>query len=227
MRKKHGGYFTTEYGSGFEDPSILWEENRGIGKSFGYNRQETFDDYNSTQLLILMLCDIVSRGGNFLLDIGPTADGRIPVIMEDRLIQMGEWLEVNGAAIYGTQRWIKDCQWSDGEVYAYSKKEFHHAKPDPILEMAVCPKPGQARKECYFTAKGSTVYALIPLLPESDRFVIRDMNLATDATIRMLGVEGTLEFTRKNGDVEIVLPRLNPSNAPSEHVFVLEVSGVE
>ena len=227
VRKKHGGYFTTEYGSGFEDPSILWEENRGIGKSFGYNRQETFDDYNSTQLLILMLCDIVSRGGNFLLDIGPTADGRIPVIMEDRLIQMGEWLEVNGAAIYGTQRWIKDCQWSDGEVYAYSKKEFHHAKPDPILEMAVCPKPGQARKECYFTAKGSTVYALIPLLPESDRFVIRDMNLATDATIRMLGVEGTLEFTRKNGDVEIVLPRLNPSNAPSEHVFVLEVSGVE
>ncbi|RZO87618.1 MAG: alpha-L-fucosidase [Kiritimatiellaceae bacterium] len=227
VRKKHGGYFTTEYGSGFEDPSILWEENRGIGKSFGYNRQETFDDYNSTQLLILMLCDIVSRGGNFLLDIGPTADGRIPVIMEDRLIQMGEWLEVNGAAIYGTQRWIKDCQWSDGEVYAYSKKEFHHAKPDPILEMAVCPKPGQARKECYFTAKGSTVYALIPLLPESDRFVIRDMNLAADATIRMLGVEGTLEFIRKNGDVEIVLPRLNPSNAPSEHVFVLEVSGVE
>ena len=65
------------------------------------------------------------------------------------------------------------------------------------------------------------------MLPESDRFVIRDMNLATDATIRMLGVEGTLEFIRKNGDVEIVLPRLNPSNAPSEHVFVLEVSGVE
>ena len=43
-----------------------------------------------------MLCDIVSRGGNFLLDIGPTADGRIPVIMEDRLIKIGEWLDVNG-----------------------------------------------------------------------------------------------------------------------------------
>jgi alpha-L-fucosidase len=227
VRKKHGGYFTTEYGSGFEDPSILWEENRGIGKSFGYNRQETFDDYNSAQLLILMLCDIVSRGGNFLLDIGPTADGRIPVIMADRLIQMGEWLEVNGASIYGTRRWKKDCQWSDGEMYVYSKEEFHHATPDPILEMAICPKPGQARKECYFTAKGSTVYALIPLLPESGRFVIRDIELSADARIRMLGVDGELEFTTKDGEVEIVLPRLNPSNAPSEHVFVLEVSGVE
>ena len=129
VRKKHGGYFTTEYGSGFADPSILWEENRGIGKSFGYNRQETYDDYNSAQLLILMLCDIVSRGGNFLLDIGPTADGRIPIIMEDRLIQIGEWLNVNGEAIFGTRRWEKDCQWSEGEIYEYSKKNFIMACP--------------------------------------------------------------------------------------------------
>ncbi|MCX5683427.1 MAG: alpha-L-fucosidase, partial [Planctomycetota bacterium] len=44
----------------------------------------------------------VGKGGNLLLDIGPTADGRIPVIMQDRLIEMGKWLKVNGDAIYGT-----------------------------------------------------------------------------------------------------------------------------
>lgn len=44
-----------------------------------------------------------SRGGNFLLDIGPTADGRIPVIMQQRLIQIGDWLKVNGEAMYGTR----------------------------------------------------------------------------------------------------------------------------
>ncbi|HOY52229.1 MAG TPA: alpha-L-fucosidase, partial [Prolixibacteraceae bacterium] len=46
-----------------------------------------------------------SAGGNLLLDVGPTADGLIPVIMEQRLLDMGEWLKVNGEAIYGTQPW--------------------------------------------------------------------------------------------------------------------------
>ena len=49
-----------------------------------------------------MLVDLVSRGGNLLLDIGPDADGTIPVIMEERLLQIGDWLKVNGEAIYGT-----------------------------------------------------------------------------------------------------------------------------
>ena len=52
---------------------------------------------------MLMLADIVSRGGNLLLGIGPTADGRIPVIMEQRLLDVGRWLLVNGEAIYSTR----------------------------------------------------------------------------------------------------------------------------
>ena len=82
--------------------NVVWEENRGIGHSYGYNRNEQLDDYKSSHDLILMLVDVVSRGGNLLLDIGPTADGRIPVIMQQRLIDIGNWLDLNGEAIYGT-----------------------------------------------------------------------------------------------------------------------------
>lgn len=224
VRKKHGGYFTTEYGSGFSDPSILWEENRGIGKSFGYNRVESFDDYNSTELLIYMLCDIVSRGGNFLLDIGPTADGRIPVVMQDRLINIGKWLDVNGEAIFETRRWKKDCQWSEGTIIQYTKEEFHKGVPDPIIEMARYPREGQARKECYFTSKGDTVYALITKLPDGDTFTIQDIELSTGTEVSMLGFEGLLDYTFENGNVTVTLPAFNPSSMPCDFVYTLKLT---
>ena len=91
-RHKHGGYYTTEYTSGMQQADHPWEESRGMGASYGYNRNEALSDYHSGRELVMMLIDIVSRGGNLLLDIGPRADGHIPVIMEERLSQIGEWL---------------------------------------------------------------------------------------------------------------------------------------
>ena len=106
-RFKHGGYFSTEY-----DPSSNqineefinrgWEECRGMGKSFGFNRNEEPEDYSTSEELIRMLVDIVSRGGNLLLNIGPRSDGTIPEIMINRLNDIGSWLEKNGEAIFGT-----------------------------------------------------------------------------------------------------------------------------
>ena len=110
-RSKHGGIYTTEYdlvGEGdskntkFEHP---WEECRGIAGSFGYNRNEVLEDYSTSEELVHILINKVARGGNLLLNIGPTADGRIPEIMQQRLSDMGAWLKVNGEAIYGTRKW--------------------------------------------------------------------------------------------------------------------------
>ena len=102
-RHKHGGYYTTEYAAGMKDDSHAWEESRGMAYSYGYNRAENIDDYKTGREFIMVLVDLVSRGGNLLLDIGPTADGRIPVIMQQRLLEIGDWLKVNGEAIYGSR----------------------------------------------------------------------------------------------------------------------------
>ena len=107
-RSKHGGYYTTEYENvqgGISAKLIerVWEECRGMGASFGYNRNEGLQDYQTAESLIKMLIEIVSKGGNLLLNVGPTSDGRIPLIMQDRLIEIGRWLAVNGEAIYATQ----------------------------------------------------------------------------------------------------------------------------
>lgn len=63
------------------------------------------DDHNwkSTTTLIRTLCETASKGGNFLLNVGPTADGLVPEASLERLAEMGRWMEVNGQAIYGTQ----------------------------------------------------------------------------------------------------------------------------
>ena len=106
-RFKHGGYYSTEYdpSSGQINKEFIdrgWEECRGMGRSFGYNRNEQPEDYSTSEELIRMLVDIVSRGGNLLLNIGPRSDGTIPEIMVNRLEDIGSWLERNGEAIYET-----------------------------------------------------------------------------------------------------------------------------
>lgn len=111
-RSKHGGYYTTEYdliGDEVNTSKIAhpWEESRGIGTSYGYNQFETVDHYFSSKELIDLLIDKVSNGGNLLLNVGPKANGLIPVIMQERLLDIGKWLAVNGEAIYGTSAWSK------------------------------------------------------------------------------------------------------------------------
>lgn len=225
VRSKHGDYFTTEYGAGFEDPNILWEENRGIGKSFGFNRAETLQDYNSEKLLVFMLVDFVSRGGNFLLNIGPTADGRIPVIMEDRLNRLGEWLEVNGEAIYGSRRWESDSQWSEGERVVYTKKDFHFGQP--IFEMTLNPRPGQAVKELFFTRNDDTLYAISPKWPDGDTLVIRDVHLDANSEVSLLGSSVELPWKQEGHDLVIDISSVGINDVPEVGImYTFKLAGV-
>jgi alpha-L-fucosidase len=77
-----------------------WETPATINDTWGFKSY----DYNwkSVADLVHKLVDIVSKGGNYLLNVGPTAEGVIPQPSVDRLLAMGEWLQVNGEAVYGT-----------------------------------------------------------------------------------------------------------------------------
>jgi len=98
-----------------------------------------------------MLVDLVSRAGNLLLDVGCAGDGRIPEIMQSRLVEMGDWLKVNGEAIYSTKTWSKPCQWSRGKK---RDQEFKEYKSDyKLMESIGKPKEGKAVIEAFFTTK--------------------------------------------------------------------------
>jgi alpha-L-fucosidase len=223
IRQKHGGYFTTEYEASAEY-SRPWEECRGMGFSFGYNHNEDIEDYNSPQTLILMLVDIVSHGGNLLLDIGPDHRGKIPVIMQERLLQIGRWLETNGEAIYGTRPWKRSEQWSEGRR-DYKPEGQHYLGGDYVLKLTVDPEPGYAAKELYFTRKEDNLYAISPLWPGKS-MIIRDVNLPSDCRITWLGTDQALSWRQRGPDVEVTMPLFDPNALqPTDHaayVFRLE-----
>ena len=223
VRGKHGDYFTTEYGSGFDDPNILWEENRGIGHSFGYNKNETLADYDTREELLYLFVDIVSRGGNFLLDVGPTADGRIPVIMEQRLAEIGDWMDVNSEAIYGSRRWERDAQWSEGEKPTQKRGEYKTGFS--VMQLTLEPNEGEAVKEAWFTEKDGAVYALLPQWPLEDTFKLKD--IAGLENVVLLGSDSETTIEKVGDDYVVDLTKAEPTRMKSGAPYVLKLEGVK
>ena len=77
-----------------------WETCMSMGDSWSY---VSTDKYKSTNKLIHLLCDVVAKGGNFLLNVGPDADGNLPDTALLRMKEIGEWMQVNSEAVYGTR----------------------------------------------------------------------------------------------------------------------------
>lgn len=81
-------------------PDVNWETCMTMNDHWGYNSHDS--NWKSTKELLQMLADIASKGGNFLLNVGPTSEGLFPQTSIDRLREIGQWMKVNGEAIYGT-----------------------------------------------------------------------------------------------------------------------------
>jgi alpha-L-fucosidase len=219
-RHKHGGYWTTEYTPGMSGMDHAWEESRGMGFSYGYNRAERLEHYHTGRQLVVMLVDLVSRGGNLLLDIGPDGDGTIPVIMEERLLQIGDFMKVNGDAIYGTKPWKTSRQWSTGEVPKTEYNKEYETKYD-VGKLTEKPAPGKAGIEAFFTSKGNAVYAIMPRWP-GRQFVLKEGALKPKS-VALLGSSAALKFRSTAAGVVVDLPEL-PEDLQTQPMWVLKVT---
>ena len=144
---KYENYRTPEQEVPEKPLPYVWETCMTMGNSWSYVPN---DKYKSANRLIHLLVDIVSKGGNFLLNIGPNAEGELPAESLKRLKEIGDWMKVNGEAIYKTRpvapyKEAKTCFTSlaDGTIYAiYLADEDEAAPPATIQLYAVAPPAG-------------------------------------------------------------------------------------
>ncbi len=97
---RHENYRTPEQEVPEEPLPFVWETCMTMGDQWSFKPN---DHYKSTHRLIHLLVDIVGKGGNFLLNVGPQPDGELPPVAVERLREIGAWMRVNGEAIYGTR----------------------------------------------------------------------------------------------------------------------------
>jgi alpha-L-fucosidase len=182
---RHTDFTTPEY-STTGDPNRKWEATRGIGTSFGYNREEDESTYLAPDELVRMFVDVVAHGGNLLLNVGPTGEGTIPWEQAQRLLALGWWLRTNGDAIYGTRPWER-AEGTTGEGH-----------------------------DVRFTAAadGSAVHAIVLGTPSSAEVELVDVQVPAGGTVELLGHDGPRPFRASGSGTVVELPG-RPALAPA------------
>jgi alpha-L-fucosidase len=179
---KHADFTSPEYQKLDKIALKKWEECRGLGRSFGYNRAEGEAETIASADLISLLVDIVSKNGNLLLDVGPEDDGTIPPVQLEQLKALGAWLEQNGEAIYDTVPWDR----------AVGKT----AEGDDLR----------------FTRKGSDLYATILGTPKVRTATIDGVVTRSGMRVTMLGDAKQLDTKDAGGSLQVTLPEHLPGN---------------
>jgi alpha-L-fucosidase len=150
--------------------------------SFGLNKNEPDEYLLTSEELIHMFVDIVSKNGNLLINVAPMADGTIPDAQRERLEALGDWLAVNGDAIYDTRPWSRaESVTADG-------------------------------KGVRFTQKGDSLFAVILGAPKGGEISIESLGCAPDARIQLLGHGEPLDWKQEGTRTAITLPDRLPDS---------------
>jgi alpha-L-fucosidase len=178
----HADFETPEYTHFDAIRTKKWEETRGVGLSFGYNRAEGETETIAPKDLIDLLADIVSKNGNLDLGVGPEADGSISPIQLQRLQILGTWLKQNGEAIYGTRPWTRATGDTDDAT--------------PLR----------------FTQKAGNLYAILLGKPQPGSLLLHTVTARPGSTITLLGSTESLAWKQENGDLRVTLPATLPGS---------------
>jgi len=185
---------------------LYWQTDTSVSnKSWGYIKDDTF---KLPEFMVHQLIDIVSKNGNLLLNIGPRSDGTIPEPVQQVLLDVGAWLNVNGEAIYDTRPWrtygegptkVMTGSFHDTDVEHYTAADFR------------------------FTTKGDVLYAIGLGWPTNREAVIRSLARTIGSeqvqSTAMLGSDAKLSFEQRADGLHVQLP----AQAPAKYAYALRV----
>ncbi|TWU32328.1 alpha-L-fucosidase [Novipirellula artificiosorum] len=186
-----------------------WQNPATLGTSYAYMATEEEGDlYKSSSELVWLLCDVVSKNGNLLLNIGPRADGTIPEGMQRRLRDMGAWLELNGEAIYGSSPW-KVFGEHEGEIV--EEEDVFYTKHAMRVH----------EREIRFTTKPGAIY-VIDLQPNGSNVSLKTFAEfdETIESISLLGSERPVQWNLTSSGL-VLTP---PHGAALRHAAVYKVT---
>lgn len=182
-------------------PGKAWETCMTINDTWGFKKDDT--NFKSTEVLLRNLIDIASKGGNYLLNVGPDATGVIPEPEQQRMLAMGKWLQVNGEAIYGTHAGPFA---QEHGAYSTTKKD---KKGNPVWVPVW---------DWRATAKGNKVYVSILQWPGS-RFTLPAMQARVRKAYMLADPHKTLKHSQNQSGITLTLPATAPD--PIASVLVL------
>jgi len=173
-----------------------WETVGTLNNSWGY---KSFDhDWKSVGELLYWIVEIASKGGNYMLNVGPTAEGLIPPESVERLAAVGEWMGRNGEAIYGTARWR-----TTREGPTSLAMEGTREREEKGFTARFTPR------DIWYTRGEGTVYAIALVSPTDGRVLLPAFAESAPEgvkAVRALGSDAPVEWTRGPEGLEVVLP---------------------
>lgn len=185
-------------------PGRDWETCMTINGTWGFKSYD--QNFKSTETLLRNLIDITSKGGNYLLNVGPTSEGVIPKEEADRLLEIGKWLKVNGEAIYGAQPTV----FGDEVGAPDPEKKDKNGKPVFVTKW-----------DWRCTTKPGKIYLHLFKWPENGTFELKGVKGTIGKATLLAG--GSNVQVKQDGDkVSLTLPKEAPDKIAS--VIALDVT---
>jgi alpha-L-fucosidase len=193
-----------------EAKDVYWETPGTLNNTWGIKSYDT--DWKSIDELLYWITEITSKGGNYLLNVGPTDEGLFPEESIKQLKEIGAWLLINGESVYGTTKW---------EINHEGPFNMEMKSTDEREEKGF--SAGFTAEDFWFSKKDRVIYATSLKWAESKDVLIKsfDSSMGKIKKVRLLGSKEKLQWKQDANGLKVILPVKHPH----EKGYVLEITG--